>query len=176
MRVSASPVPSQPHTQHDFAELAANLQARLDGSEAAHAAEMEATRARYETALDESGIVNGLVNNHLGQADAKVVVPRDWTRSILFKRISVAGQPHSMPPLAKQRVDKTGIGLIAEWIASMEVEEDGPLPDEWQLMPIGTHGKPPSATWRKGSFFLNASAFSSLITAFRYIGTQRLFL
>ena len=112
--------------------------------------------ARYETALDESGIVNGLVNNHLGQADAKVVVPRDWTRSILFKRISVAGQPHSMPPLAKQRVDKTGIGLIAEWIASMEVEEDGPLPDEWQVMPIGTHGKPPSATWRKGSFFLSA--------------------
>jgi hypothetical protein len=51
MRVSASPVPSQPHTQHDFAELAASLQARLDGSDAAHAAELEATRARYEAAL-----------------------------------------------------------------------------------------------------------------------------
>jgi hypothetical protein len=51
MRVSASPVPSQPHTQHDYAELAAALQARLDGCEAAHATELEATRARYEAAL-----------------------------------------------------------------------------------------------------------------------------
>lgn len=113
--------------------------------------------ARYETALDEAGIINGLVNNNLGQSDAKVVVPRDWTRSILFKRISVAGQPHSMPPLAKQRVDKTGIGLIAEWIASMDVEEDGPLPDEWKTIAIGQHANPPTATWRKGSFFLNAT-------------------
>jgi len=112
--------------------------------------------ARYETALHESGIVNGLVNNPLGQAEAKVVVPRDWTRSILFKRISVAGQPHSMPPLAKQRVDKTGIGLIAEWIASMEEENDDPLPDGWQLEPIGDHVTPARGTWRKGTFFLSA--------------------
>jgi len=112
--------------------------------------------ARYETALDEAGIINGTVNNNLGQSDAKVVVPRDWTRSILFKRISVAGQPHSMPPLAKQRVDKTGIGLIAEWIASMEVEEDGPVPDGWKVATIGAHGKPVEATSRKGSFYLNA--------------------
>ena len=112
--------------------------------------------ARYESAIEEAGIVNGIVNNNLGQGDAKVVVPRDWTRSILFKRISVAGQPHSMPPLAKQKVDKTGIGLIAEWIASMEVEEDGPVPDDWKVEGIGTHPQPPTATWRKGSFFLNA--------------------
>lgn len=113
--------------------------------------------ARYETTLDAAGIVNGLVNNNLGHNEAKVVVPRDWTRSILFKRISVAGQPHSMPPLAKQRVDKTGIGLIAEWIASMEVEEDGPVPDDWKTVTIGTHGQPATTTWRKGSFFLNAT-------------------
>ena len=112
--------------------------------------------ARYESALEESGIVNGIVNNNLGQGDAKVVVPRDWTRSIMFKRISVAGQPHSMPPLAKQRVDKTGIGLIAEWIASMDVEEDGPVPDDWKVEGIGRQAQPPTATWRKGSFFLNA--------------------
>ncbi len=112
--------------------------------------------ARSETPLEEAGIINGIVNNNLGQSDAKVVVPRDWTRSILFKRISVAGQPHSMPPLAKQRVDKTGIGLIAEWIASMDVEEDGPVPDGWEAVQIGTHGQPAVATWRKGSFFLDA--------------------
>ena len=55
MRVSASPVASQPHTQQDYAELAAALQARLDGSEAAHAAELEATRGRYEAALRDLG-------------------------------------------------------------------------------------------------------------------------
>jgi len=66
------------------------------------------------------------------------VVPRDWTRSILFKRISVAGQPDSMPPWRSSARDKTGIGLIAEWIASMEVEEDGPLPDERKVASIGT--------------------------------------
>lgn len=112
--------------------------------------------ARYDTPLDEAGIVNGIANNNLGQAEAKIVAPRDWTRSILFKRISVAGQPHSMPPLAKQRVDKTGVGLIAEWIASMDVEEDGPVPAEWKVGAIGQHKLPPTATWRKGSFYLDA--------------------
>lgn len=112
--------------------------------------------ARYDTPLDETGIINGLVNNNLGQGDARVVVPRDWTRSMLFKRISVAGQPHSMPPLANQRVDKTGVGLIAEWIASMDVEEDGPLPADWKVETIGPHAKPPEVTWRKGSFYIAA--------------------
>ncbi|MBU6303741.1 MAG: PQQ-dependent sugar dehydrogenase [Verrucomicrobia bacterium] len=112
--------------------------------------------ARYETALHETGIVNGLVNNTLGQHGAKVVAPGDWTRSILFKRISVAGQPHSMPPLAKQRVDKTGIGLIAEWIASMDDEEDEPLPGGWHLAEIGSQGGPAQAGWRKGTFYLSA--------------------
>lgn len=112
--------------------------------------------ARAETPLDQAGIINGIVNNNLGQGDARVVVPRDWTRSILFQRISVAGQPHSMPPLAKQRVDKTGIGLVAEWIASMDVEEDGPVPSDWKVDPIGAQGKAPEVTWRKGSFYISA--------------------
>ncbi len=112
--------------------------------------------ARSEIPLDHAGIINGIVNNNLGQADARVVVPRDWTRSILFKRISVAGQPHSMPPLAKQRVDKTGIGLVAEWIASMDVEEDGPVPSDWKVESIGPQAKPPEVTWRKGSFYISA--------------------
>lgn len=111
--------------------------------------------ARYETALHETGIINGLVNNSLGQAGAKVVAPGDWTRSILFQRISVAGQPHSMPPLAKQRVDRTGIGLIAEWIAQMDDEQDEPLPGGWQFAGIGLQGGPVQAGWRKGSFYLS---------------------
>jgi hypothetical protein len=112
--------------------------------------------ARSETPLDQAGIVNGIVNNNLGHSDARVVIPRDWTRSILFKRISVAGQPHSMPPLANQRVDKTGIGLIAEWIASMDVEEDGPVPADWKVATIGPHAKTPEVTWRRGSFYVSA--------------------
>jgi uncharacterized repeat protein (TIGR03806 family) len=112
--------------------------------------------ARYDTPLNETGIVLGTVNNNLGMKDAKVVVPCDWTRSVLFKRISVAGQPHSMPPLAKQRVDKTGVGLIAEWIASMEVEEDEPLPTEWTKLSIGEHAAAADATWRKGTFYLHS--------------------
>jgi hypothetical protein len=112
---------------------------------------------RYSTPLDEAGIINGLVNNNLGRTDARVVVPRDWTRSIMFQRISVAGQPHSMPPLATQRADKTGISLIAEWIAGMDVEEDGPVPSDWKVETIGPHAKPPEVTWRKGSFYVSVS-------------------
>jgi uncharacterized repeat protein (TIGR03806 family) len=112
--------------------------------------------ARSETPLEEAGIISGTVNNNLGHADAKVIFPRDWTRSILFKRISVAGQPHSMPPLARQRVDKTGIGLVAEWIANMDIEEAGPVPPEWSVQTIGTHAKAGAVTHRKGSFFVQA--------------------
>lgn len=112
--------------------------------------------ARSEVPLEQAGIINGIVNNNLGQGDARVVVPRDWTRSILFKRISVAGQPHSMPPLAKQRVDKTGIGLVAEWIASMDVEEDGPVPSDWTVASVGPQARPPEVTWRKDRFYVSA--------------------
>ncbi len=113
--------------------------------------------ARASTPLDEAGIINGIVNNNLGRADARVVVPRDWTRSVLFQRISVAGQPHSMPPLATQRADKTGIGLLAEWIASMDVEEDGPPPSDWKTDMVGLHPRLPQTTWRRGNFYLSAS-------------------
>jgi hypothetical protein len=61
-----------------------------------------------------------------------------------------------MPPLAKSRVDKAGLGLIAEWIAGLEEEADDPLPDGWSLQAIGNHVTPPVGTWRKGSFFLTA--------------------
>lgn len=113
--------------------------------------------ARASTPLEEAGIVNGIVNNNLGRSDARVVVPRDWTRSILFQRISVAGQPHSMPPLAAQRTDKSGIGLLAEWIAGMDVEEDGPPPSDWSTVMIGRHEHLPQTTWRRGNFYLSAT-------------------
>ncbi|QDV38441.1 PQQ-dependent sugar dehydrogenase [Tautonia plasticadhaerens] len=54
--------------------------------------------------------------------DAKIVLPGDPERSILYQRISrrLTGQ---MPPLMSTEVDREAVGLIAEWIRSLPPSE-----------------------------------------------------
>ena len=54
--------------------------------------------------------------------DAKIVLPGDPERSILYQRISrrLTGQ---MPPLMSTEVDREAVDLIAEWIRSLPPSE-----------------------------------------------------
>jgi uncharacterized repeat protein (TIGR03806 family) len=75
--------------------------------------------ARYDTPFASQGLVNGNVNNTLGITGAKVVVPRDTARSILYQRIHTTG-PNKMPALGRNEIDQAGATLIATWIGAMD--------------------------------------------------------
>lgn len=75
--------------------------------------------ARIETPLGMAGIVGGPVADTLGVPGSQVVVARDLSRSILYRRASTATEPYRMPPVGKNVVDKAGVDLLASWIQSL---------------------------------------------------------
>ena len=58
-------------------------------------------------------------------ADAKLVVPGDPHRSILYLRMSRRGQGQ-MPPLASSLVDERAVQLLREWIQQLEPSHPSP--------------------------------------------------
>ena len=79
--------------------------------------------ARFDMPLSEQGIINGRAYFHMEVADAKVVVPNDLSRSILYQRLSTT-DPKKMPPLARNTIDETAVATVAKWIASLPAHSD----------------------------------------------------
>jgi len=71
--------------------------------------------ARFDTPLSGQGIINGPAYFHMEVADAKVVVPNDLSRSILYQRLNTA-EAKKMPPLGRNTIDETAVATVAEWI------------------------------------------------------------
>lgn len=76
--------------------------------------------ARYTTPLEDQDLIGGIVSDNLGISGAKVIVPQDLDKSILYKRINAIHNAYAMPPLAKNVIDQQGVELIAEWINSLD--------------------------------------------------------
>ncbi|HEX3134100.1 MAG TPA: chitobiase/beta-hexosaminidase C-terminal domain-containing protein, partial [Planctomycetota bacterium] len=76
--------------------------------------------ARYHTPFANQGLINGNVNNTLGISGAKVVVPRDTDRSILYQRIHTVDPTRKMPVLGRNIIDDAGTAMIAQWIGVMD--------------------------------------------------------
>jgi uncharacterized repeat protein (TIGR03806 family) len=74
--------------------------------------------ARYDTPLEEQGLVGGPVLYDQGIDRARVVSPNDIWRSIAYMRIDTLGEI-KMPPLAHQTTDRAGVELLGEWIRSL---------------------------------------------------------
>ena len=74
--------------------------------------------ARFDTPLPQQGLLYGILASNLGDPTARVMVPQDLTRSALHRRASSVG-PIQMPPLARNRVDTTGMDVLAQWIGSL---------------------------------------------------------
>lgn len=74
--------------------------------------------ARYETPLDRQNLIDGPVLIDQGVDHARVVVPRDIWRSILYLRASTL-EGMKMPPIAHERLDEVGLGLLWDWINSL---------------------------------------------------------
>lgn len=75
--------------------------------------------ARLPVPLSGSQIVFGDVLDDLGIEGAKIVIPGDTNRSVLFQRLKAVHSDIAMPPLAKNKVDTAGVRLIAEWITAL---------------------------------------------------------
>jgi mono/diheme cytochrome c family protein len=73
--------------------------------------------ARYDTPLPSQGIINGTVANTLGLSGAKVVVPQDLSKSIMYLRVNTV-DTFKMPPLARNRIDTNAVAALAQWINS----------------------------------------------------------
>ncbi|QJE97570.1 PQQ-dependent sugar dehydrogenase [Luteolibacter luteus] len=81
---------------------------------------------RYETPFVDQNIYYGTVGDDLGIPDARVVVPQDLEKSILYHRVSITGE-HQMPPIARNMVDHAGVDVLRQWIQSLEAEAvEGP--------------------------------------------------
>jgi hypothetical protein len=111
--------------------------------------------ARFETPLKKQNLVNGPVANQLGIAGAKVVVPGDTNKSILFYRVSRVGE-NQMPPLGKNVVDGKAVAVIGKWIMTQRAKPPV-LPKGWSSADIGNVGVSGEADFLNGGFNLLAS-------------------
>ena len=111
--------------------------------------------ARFETPLKKQNLVNGPVANQLGIAGAKVVVPGDTNKSILFYRVSRVGE-NQMPPLGKNVVDEKAVAVIGKWIMTQRAKPPV-LPKGWSSTDIGNVGVSGEADFLNGDFNLLAS-------------------
>ena len=111
--------------------------------------------ARFDTPLAKQNFINGAVANQLGISGAKVIVPGDTNKSILFQRISIVGE-NQMPPLARNLVDDKAVAVIGKWISSLHANAPT-LPRGWTDADIGNVGVAGDASFLNGSFNLLAS-------------------
>jgi uncharacterized repeat protein (TIGR03806 family) len=76
--------------------------------------------AQWDTPLASQNIINALLaKGDLGYDNAKVVVPHDLWRSVLYDRMSSLDSSVKMPPLARNVVDTNSLAVIADWINSL---------------------------------------------------------
>jgi uncharacterized repeat protein (TIGR03806 family) len=103
--------------------------------------------ARFDTALNQQNILNGPVNNNFGIADARVVVPGEPDRSLLYVR-AYTNSAIKMPPLARNVVDTEATTAMRDWINSFTASG---LPAPWQHQDIGAVGLAGDASFINGS-------------------------
>ena len=96
--------------------------------------------ARNTTPLELAGILNGPLNDSLGNDANRVIVPGNPERSVLLQRLRTRGVGQ-MPPLASAIPDTNGVALIEAWILSLSHRVDFAT---WASQKLGdTSGNPP---------------------------------
>ncbi len=111
--------------------------------------------ARFVTPLKLQNIINGPVGNQMGITGARVVVPGNTNKSMLFRRISILGE-NQMPPIARNVVDTNAVAAFAKWISSQPIQAAA-LPRGWLDADIGEVGMTGEASYLNGRFNLVAS-------------------
>jgi uncharacterized repeat protein (TIGR03806 family) len=89
--------------------------------------------ARYDTPLARQNLINGRVLIDQRIDGARVIVPNDIWRSILFMRANTT-EAFRMPTLARNTVDEGGMALLRGWIESLPGPPVVPPPE---ILPRG---------------------------------------
>ncbi|HYV31177.1 MAG TPA: Ig-like domain-containing protein, partial [Candidatus Binatia bacterium] len=74
---------------------------------------------RWDTPLANQNLINGAVIADLGIDNARVVVPQDIWRSLLYQRADSLDPMIKMPPLARNLIDASAVATLAAWINSL---------------------------------------------------------
>jgi uncharacterized repeat protein (TIGR03806 family) len=76
--------------------------------------------AQYDTPLAQQNLINTLpVKGNLGYDRARIIVPQDPWRSVLWDRMNSLDPLAKMPPLARNLVDQQAVAALADWINSL---------------------------------------------------------
>jgi uncharacterized repeat protein (TIGR03806 family) len=76
--------------------------------------------ARYDTPLPKQNLLNGpLVAADLGVAGAKLVIPGDPARSMIYLRMQRRRDVFNMPPLASHEADADALAVLENWIRTL---------------------------------------------------------
>jgi len=112
MRVSSTPVATLTHTQLDYADLAARLQARLSGLDAQHAVEVSSLQSRFESQiqtlrarLDEAASAKALALT--AAADAQAALKNAGTSSTSAVNLRTAVSSPGM-------IDNVNVSLFSD--------------------------------------------------------------
>ena len=86
--------------------------------------------------LDETGLVDGAVNNNQGDPLNRLVVPGDPLHSVVLQRVGASNGFSRMPPLATNELDQGAIDLLTEWISTtLPAQQDYAA---WRLAQFGS--------------------------------------
>ena len=134
---------------------------------------------RISTPWEEAGLVNNkLFSADLGVENARVLVPGEPGRSMLWLRLARRGDQFAMPPVGSHAADPAAVNVVKRWIEGMDDAGGSataanfslPLADDAEnrkdpaagtfLVPHGYARGPQENTFKNGMFRVNAPGAS----------------